>query len=181
MTAPAERLVFEVSFRSVFDWLDEAHRPAVEAEWKAIGVDLKRLLPAYPVATWWRAVEIAASKLEGSRRERLRQVGRGLAEGFSRTFIGKAVLPLARLIGPRRTLRRAPINFRSGNNFIDAVIDLDEPFHIRLRVNDVSAISEMFAGSIEGMVLVTGGSNPQVEFIEQGTDTIYDVRWSGSL
>jgi uncharacterized protein (TIGR02265 family) len=175
-----ERLVFEVSFKSVFDWLDEAHRPAVEAEWKAIGVDVKRLLPAYPVASWWRAIEIVASKLEGSRRERLRQIGRGLAEGYSKTFIGKAVLPLARLIGTRRSLLRSPINFRSGNNFVNVTIELDEPFHMKLRVNDVSPITDMFAGSIEGLVTVTGGSAPQVDFVVQGTDTVYDVRWSGS-
>jgi uncharacterized protein (TIGR02265 family) len=175
-----ERLVFEVSFRSVFDWLAPEHQPAVEAEWKAIGVDQRKLLPAYPVASWWKAIEIVASKFEGSRRDRLRKIGRGLAEGYGNTFIGKAVLPLARLIGPRRTLLRAGINFRAGNNFVEATIDLDEPFHIKIRVNDVSTISEMFAGSIEGMVTITGGSNPQVEFIEQGSDTIYDVRWSGS-
>ena len=82
---PVERLVFEVSFRSVFDWLAPEHRPAVEAEWKAIGVDQRKLLPAYPVASWWKAIEIVASKLEGSRRDRLRQIGRGLAEGYSKT------------------------------------------------------------------------------------------------
>jgi uncharacterized protein (TIGR02265 family) len=176
-----ERLVFEVSFRSVLEWLAPEHQPAVEAEWRAIGVDLKKSLPAYPVATWWRAIEIVASKLEGSRRDRLRQIGRGLAEGYSKTFIGKAVLPLARLIGTRRSLLRAPINFRAGNNFVDVVIELDEPFHMKLRVNDVNSITDMFAGSLEGLVTVTGGSNPQVEFVQQGTDTIYDVRWSGSL
>jgi uncharacterized protein (TIGR02265 family) len=175
-----ERLVFEVSFKSVYDWIPEAGKPTVEREWRELGIDVKRLLPGYPVEKWWRAVEAATTVLEGTRRERLRQVGRGLAERFSQTFMGRALAPLARLTGPRRSLVRSPITFRSGNNFVTSLVEVNEEFNVRLRVNDISPICEMFAGSIEGLVLFTGGHAPEVEFVHDGTDTLYTVRWSAA-
>lgn len=165
------------SFQSILDWLPPDLRPTLEREWQALGIDTRRMLPGYPVAVWWRAVEATTALLEGSRRERLRDLGRGLAEHYARSVMGRALAPFARLIGTRRTLMRSAV-FRSANNFVETVVEHDVPGELRLRVNDVSPISDMFAGSLEGLVTFTGGRDPQVEYIEGTTETVYTVRWS---
>lgn len=173
----SERIIFEVSFRSLFDSLPDALQPQVARTWKSLGVDVERLLPGYPIETWWKAVEAAASFLDGPPPERLRRLGRGLTDRFSQSLLGKATAPLARLMGPRRSLLRSPITFRSGNNYLQTTVELDEPQRVRLRVNDVSPVSDLLAGSIEGMVTFTGGVRPQVEVERSATSTAYDVRW----
>ncbi|MDP1829533.1 MAG: DUF2378 family protein [Archangium sp.] len=173
----SERLIFEVSFRSLFDSLPQPEQTRVATAWKALGVDVTRLLPGYPAETWWRAVEKAAEGLAGTPEQRLRHLGRGLTDGFSRTLLGRATAPLARLTGTRRTLVRSPITFRSGNNYLQTVVEVEEPLRVRLRVNEVSPITDLLAGSIEGVVVFSGGFRPQVEVVRGETDTIYDVRW----
>ncbi len=176
-----ERLVFEGSVRALFETLPLAAQPGVAAAWKALGIDMAKLLPGYPVEVWWRAVEHAATVLDtGSRDERLRRLGRGLTERFAQSVIGRATAPLARLMGARRSLVRSGITFRTGNNYLDTVIDLEEPSHVRLRVNEVSSVSELFAGSIESLVTFSGGFRPVVTIERLQAETIFDVRWSES-
>jgi uncharacterized protein (TIGR02265 family) len=176
-----ERLVFEGSVRALFETLPAGAQPGVAAAWKALGIDVGRLLPGYPVALWWRAVEHASAALEaGTREERLRRLGRGLTERFSLSAIGRATAPLARLMGPRRSLVRSGITFRTGNNYLETTIELDQPLHVRLRVNEVSAVAELFAGSIEALVTFSGGVNPVVTIEAGATETVFDVRWAAA-
>ncbi len=174
---PSERIIFQTSFTQLLEAVPEPLQPQVASGWKALGVDIDRPLPGYPVETWWRAVELAANALEGAPAERLRRLGRGLTDRFSLSLLGRAVGPLARLTGTRRSLLRSPITFRSGNNYLQTVIEVDEPQRVKLRVNDASPIPELLAGSIEGLVTYTGGLRPRVD-IERGVvDTAFDIRW----
>ena len=131
-----------------------------------------------PFELWCRCIEEAASFLEGTRSERIRQMGRSLVTGFSESFMGRAIAPLARMHGPQRSLERAPTLFRQTNNYMQPKVDLAEPRHVQIRVNEVSPIPDLLAGAIEAVILFTGGKEPKVVF-EQGTiDTLYDVRWA---
>jgi uncharacterized protein (TIGR02265 family) len=177
---PGERIIFELSFKSLFNSLPEALQPEVARRWKTLGVDLDKLLPGYPVQTWWQAVQLVAGLLEGSPSERLRSLGRTLTEGFTQSRMGRATAPLARLMGTRRTLLRSPITFRSGNNYLQSVIELADDQRVKLRVNDVSPIADLLAGSIEALVTFTGGFHPEVEITVGADETAYDIRWEST-
>lgn len=173
-----ERLLFDTAFVSVMKSMPDAVRPQLTERWKALGVDMNKMLPGYPFALWCRCIDEAASFLEGTRSERIRQLGRSLVSGFSESFMGRAIAPLARMHGTQRSLERAPTLFRQTNNYMQPKVELAEPRHVKIRVNEVSPIPDLLAGAIEEVIVFTGGKKPQVVF-EQGTvDTVYDVRWA---
>lgn len=176
--AMSERLVFDTSVRSLFEAVPETAQASVAAEWKALGIDIHKLVPGYDVSLWWKAVECAARFFEGTPKDRLRNLGRGLTQRFTHSAIGRAAGPLGRLTGPQRSLRRAGNTFRSGNNYLRVDVEVDEPGHMRLRINEASPVGELLAGSIEEMVLYTGGLDPEVDLELRGDHTLYDVRWT---
>ena len=173
----SERLLFDAAFVSIMESMPEPQRPQLAARWKALGIDLNKMLPGYPFAVWCKAIEEAASLLEGTREERMRKLGHGLVDRFSQSFMGRALAPLARLHGVRRSLERSPMTFRQTNNYMQAKVERVEPHHVKIRVNEVSPIPDLLAGSIEAMVLFTGGHRPQVQFEQGAVDTLYEVRW----
>lgn len=173
----SERIVFDRSVREVLAAVPEARRAEVAAEWKLLGIDVERLLPGYSLDVWKSAVERAAARLEGAPREQLRALGRGLTRNFTESAFGRAVAAFGRLSGPLRTLRRAPSLFRAGNNYLETTLELEAQGHVRLRVNEVSSIGEMLAGSIEELVTYTGGKNPRVALSQAASHSLYDVTW----
>jgi uncharacterized protein (TIGR02265 family) len=178
MESPTEaRLIFEPTVRQLFESLTPGVAASVALEWRELGIDLAGLLPSYPVEQWWLAVARAAAHLEGDSTERLRQLGRGLTVRFTQSFLGKAAGPLGRLIGPRRSLQRSQVSFRAGNNYLLTEVVLDEPKHVRLRTNEATPVAELLAGSIEEMVMYTGGRQVQVSVTLEPAHTIYDIRW----
>ncbi len=70
------------------------------------------------------------------------------------------------------------MTFRQTNNSMQARVELVEPHHVKIRVNEVSPIPDLLAGSIEAMVLFTGGFEPRVQFEQGAVDTLYEVRWA---
>lgn len=177
MSVKEERLIFDSSVRQLFDSLPQAVSSIVAGEWQALGLEIDRLLPGYPVDVWWAAIDSAAAHFEGDRTARLRLLGRGLTQRFSHSVLGKAVGPLGRLTGTRRALLRSPITFRSGNNYLTTVVEIDEPQRVRLRINEASPVAELLAGSIEEMVTYTGGKQVQVVVTIEAKETLYDVSW----
>lgn len=173
-----ERLLFDTAFVSVMKSMPDAVRPQLAERWKALGVDLNKMLPGYAFELWCKCIDEAASFLEGTRSARLRQLGRSLVSGFSESFMGRAIAPLARIHGTQRSLERSPTLFSQTNNYMQAKVELNEPKHVKIRVNEVSPIPDLLAGSIEEMVLFTGGKEPKVVFEQGAMDTVYDVRWA---
>jgi uncharacterized protein (TIGR02265 family) len=173
-----ERLLFDTAFVSIMKSMPDNARLLLTARWKALGVDLSKMLPGYPFELWCRCIEEAATFLQGTRAERHRQLGRSLVSNFSESFMGRAIAPLARLHGTQRSLERAPTLFSQTNNYMQAKVELNEPKHVKIRVNEVSPIPDLLAGSIEEMVLFTGGQEPKVVFEQGAMDTVYDVRWA---
>lgn len=173
-----QRIIFDASFRSLVEALDPADREMVVNRWRELGIDTARPLPGYPAEKWVKALEVAVERLDGSPSERLRSLGRGMTRVWSESLIGRATAPLARLTGTRRTLLRSPITFRSGNNFLQVTIERDEPNEVQLRTNDSGPGAELLAGSIEELVLFTGGRSPQVTLQSMDGETRYVVRWT---
>ena len=115
-----EPVVFTPSVESLFVHGLRLSFPARE-QLRALGLDLDRaLLPAYPLATWERAVQVAARDafpqldVEAAHF----QLGRRMLAGYDATLIGRAIGMAARLAGPRRTLERMAHNTGTANNYV---------------------------------------------------------------
>jgi uncharacterized protein (TIGR02265 family) len=77
---------------------------------RAVGVDVGQLQPSYPVEVWNEALEVTWRQRFAhlDRAAAYRELGRRLAQGFSRTLVGKVVDVSLPLLGPDRFVQRIP-------------------------------------------------------------------------
>ncbi|MHB8873222.1 MAG: DUF2378 family protein [Myxococcaceae bacterium] len=140
-----------------------------------------KLLPAYPAETWFKALDIAAQEIfPGDRKpQALRRLGEQFIDGFRETLLGRAVLALLKVIGPRQALIRATRNFRSGNNYTESRLTELGPASYELWMNEVGPHPTFTAGILAGGLRAAGASQAQVEVLSHdGHACSYKVSWS---
>lgn len=108
--------------------------PSLVAKLRERGLELdKPLQPAYPAercAEWIRLVAELYPPL--SEREATYQVGRANMDGYVQTVLGRAVVQVLKVIGPKRTLPRLGRSFRTGTNYMQ--VDVREVLPDRFEV-----------------------------------------------
>ena len=167
--------------------------PELKAQMAQRGVNLDRLLPAYPLGTFEDAFRHAGESLypDLDHVERWRRRGREFVEGFTHTAIGGALTAMGRLIGPRRTLERAVRTFRNGSNYLGGETKVVSPTEVEVRTWMVEPYIDRWrgiptlqldyrVGILEGMMNALQVKNPRVTLEEKSFDTQsarYRVRW----
>lgn len=122
----SEPVVFAQSFESLFLHGLKGKLDALALrQLRELGLDLGHLKIAYPVATWAAALKVAAEAAfpQSSPNQARFELGRCMLAGLDATLVGKSLLALARVIGPRRTLERMTRNTRTSNNYINTVLE----------------------------------------------------------
>jgi uncharacterized protein (TIGR02265 family) len=145
----SEPVVFAQSFDALFrHGLKGKLDAKALRDLRELRVDLEHLQPAYPVATWAAATKLAAEAAfpNCSPHEARFELGRHMLVGLDATLVGKALLALARAIGPRRILERMTRNTRTSNNYIQT--ELEERPDGRLRL--VGTIVPEFLPQMQG-------------------------------
>jgi uncharacterized protein (TIGR02265 family) len=179
----ADRVVFRQALEGLLKIVPEGRMDAaLRHEMLRAGVDLARpLQTAYPMSTWVRFSEVLAAALfpGASITAAHRQLGRRFVEGYFQTFIGKALLPMLKLIGPRRALLRTDRNFRSANNYTEAKFEEKNPSEFIMWINEVDTVPDYTAGIVESGVGAAGAVNPVVEVLSRhGDGCTFRVKWS---
>lgn len=139
------------------------------------------LLAAYPFPAWMSFLRIAAEELypELPLDAGTRQLGLLYMQGYRETLMGRAVLSLLRVLGPRRALQRATHNFRSGNNYTQTRLSERAPGRYALWVNEVGPYPGFTAGIIHAGLEVAGARGVRVEPEDHdGHACTYAVAWS---
>ncbi len=180
----AEQVVFEQTIEGLFvRGLNGRLTAQAKERLRAAGLDLDRkLLPAYPFDTWMAVLRIAAEECfpRAPLDEALFKVGEALIEGYRETFLGRAVLGMVRVLGPRRTVLRATQNFRSGNNYTEAkVTDVSESC-MELWMNEVGPYPTFTSGIICAALRATG-VEPKVALEgHDGHACTYRITWAAA-
>lgn len=153
--------------------------PALEQQLKVLGIDVKGKPKSVPQAQWVRALELAATALfEGSTDERFRQLGHAVMLRYEETVMGKAVITVMRLMGPKRILGRINSTLRSGNNFIEASLSHTGPNSCEGTVNECNGNPHYIAGVLEQGLLIAGAKSPQVLVSEfNGHSARFQISW----
>lgn len=177
-----EKVVFEQTIEGLFvRALGSRMTPAIKTQLKGAGLDLDaKLLPAYPFDVWMKALEVTARGLfpEQSMEQAMFRVGESFVEGYRETFLGRAVLGMIRVLGPRRTLLRSTQNFRSGNNYTETKITEVDPTTIDLWMNEVGAWPTFTAGIIHAGMAATGAT-PRIDIRDHdGHACTFRVSWT---
>ncbi|WP_163996102.1 DUF2378 family protein [Pyxidicoccus caerfyrddinensis] len=178
-----ELLIFEQTIEALFlRALSGRLTPECKARLRQAGLDVdQKLRPAYPFDSWMSFLRITAEELFPG--EPLEQgtwkLGEAYIEGFRETMLGRAVLSLLRVLGPRRALMRATQNFRAGNNYTESKLKELGPAQFELWMNEVGPYPSFTAGIIHAGLRVAGA---QAIFIEtsgyDGHACTYRINWS---
>ena len=146
------------------------------------GIDVERpLLPAYEYSVWRRCLELQRTRVfpdepieVGSRRQGERYV----EAYFERTMLGGPLKLLLRALGPRRTLERLALNFRSANTFSETSMKLTGPNAGLIEVNDVFSRSPAYVvGMLEKGLQLIGASGTVEAVRHEGDAATFSVSW----
>lgn len=154
--------------------------PALEGKLKALGIDVQGKPKSVPQGQWVRALELAATTLfEGPLDERFRQLGHCVMLRYEETVMGKAVITVMRLMGPRRVLKRINSTLRSGNNFIEASLAPTGPNSWEGTVNECNGNPYYIAGVLEQGLAISGAKSPLVLVSGfDGHSARFQITWS---
>lgn len=151
-TQQQERLWFSTVIEAIFiKGLGERLTPDLTASIRKAGIDLAKLQPAYPVEQVRAACKIVMPVLFGDMTEAdaFHQLGVSSMRGYTETLLGKALLQILKLIGPRRSLLRMHTSMRSGNNYLETSSTVLANNCVELRFSDVSGMPSFYQGIME--------------------------------
>jgi uncharacterized protein (TIGR02265 family) len=180
--ATQRRLVFEHTFEGLFRF---ALRERLSGQaWEALreaGVDLSRpLLPAYSHETWRRSLELAAADIYPRlpRSEAWRHLGRDVANGMVHTLMGRAMVGVARLLGPLRSLRRFNNTLRSADNYVESRVTELSPTACEVWFNEVMEQPSYYQGVLEASLALAGARNVRTRVLgREGPGAVLHVEW----
>jgi uncharacterized protein (TIGR02265 family) len=175
-------LVFEHTIEGLFRF-SLRNRLSVPA-WQALreaGLDLsKPLLPAYTYETWRRVLEITVADLYPAlpRPEGWRHLGRDVVNGMIHTLMGRAMVGVARLLGPLRSLRRFNNTLRSADNYVESRLTELSATSCEVWLNEVMEQPSYYQGVIEACLTLAGARDIRTRVVgRDGRGAVIHVEW----
>ncbi len=178
-----EQLVFAHTVEAMFqNVLGDKLTEKARARLKNAGLDLKWQQSAYPQTKYHEWVRIAAEEVypELPIQSALEKLGIAMLEGYEKTLLGRAVIAMGRIFGPKKTLARMTQNFRSSNNYMETRMTELGTNTYDLWINETSGCPGMFRGIMKGSMTIAGAKDVVVEMHpEPGSGACrYRISWS---
>ena len=180
---PTQRwVVFDHTVEGLFLIALQGRLSAVAAaRLRAEGLDLsKKLQPAYSFETWRKCLEVAVTDLYGRvpKAEGYRRLGHDVVKGMGKTVIGKAMVGVARLLGPLRALRRLDHNLHSADNYVQARLTELSSNWCEVAINEVMEQPGYYQGILEACLEMAGAKCIRVELLaREGRGASFLVQW----
>ena len=135
--------------------------------------------PAYPADVYLKLIDAAARtgwpNLPFD--EAHFELGKVFMRGLETTFMGRAVLALMRVAGPRRSLERVARSFRTANNYTQATTEALEKRRFRVTCECVHRTG-FYRGILHQGLEVSGAQNVEISLERyENEQAIYDIRW----
>ena len=175
-------VVFQQAVEGLFEHgIPKRLTPALVLRVRELGVDLDgKLDPAYPRATWNAVLAAVRTHAFGdlSEDEAYFQIGRSVVIGYSETLVGRALVGVARLMGPRRMLARMTRNLRSASNYNETrYVDAPDG-SVEIWINEAQLHPRYVAGLLYAAVEIAGGKGIEVALSDRDAQgCTYKVRW----
>lgn len=181
--ASTDQVVYDAAVEGVFlRGLVGEVTPSLSTKLRALGLDLdQKLRPTYPREAWRRMLEVTVAELfpDVSRDEGFRLLGAKAVNGIGYTMIGKVLVQMARLMGPRRSVLRLPQVFTSMNNFMKIELTEVEPTHFLVHVDGTYGHPAYVLGAMQAAMGLTDAKDLQVKLLDwSATKVSVDVKWS---
>jgi uncharacterized protein (TIGR02265 family) len=178
-----DKLIFSQTFEGIFRALGPRLDANLSSRLKEAGVDPSRpLRPAYPVPVFHAVLQALGDALYPALEEdeRHEELARMFMSGYSETMVGRAMLAMMRVIGPRRTLERLSRQFRTGNNFSETALTELGNTEFELWCNQVTAPG-WYVGLIERGLELAGAHHPKARLVRRDeAGATFRVTWDVS-
>jgi len=154
--------------------------PPLEEKLRTLGIDLKGKPKSVPHKEWVQALHLVATELfDGPVDTRFRKLGNSVMLHHEETVMGKAVITVMRLMGPKRVLNRINSTLRSGNNYIQATLAPTGPTSWEGSVNECNGNPHYIAGVIEQGLIISGAKEVKVDVSDfDGHSAMFKLAWS---
>lgn len=176
-----EKLIFAQTFEGLLRSVQDRLTPQVVEGLKAMGLDTTApLLPTYSHTVFIDVVTYLAGQLHPGvdRDAATTLVGRDFMDAYGETMVGRAMIAMIRLIGPRRALERLTREFRTGNNYSETRLTPRGEREYELWVNEVR-LPGWYLGILSRGLELAGAKGVKVGLISrQGTDGTFHVSWA---
>lgn len=147
-------------------------------ELTALGIDLDKPKDI-PLAPWLKALEITAARLQpgASRELALEEVGREMFRGFVNTVVGRALLLVMKLQGPRRTLHSIANSYKSADSVTKVTTREVSPTEFELTFVGTGGVPTYKRGLLLE-VFAQLGVNATVTYAElPGDREVFTAKW----
>ncbi|NNC16448.1 DUF2378 family protein [Corallococcus exiguus] len=156
--------------------------PRLRERLRQAGVDLDRpLLPLYPVPLWARCLEIVVEEVYPGlpQAEGFARLARAHVEGYGATLLGRAVMSVMRVLGPRRMVQRLPEVLRGTDNYTEVTLVERGPAHFELHFNS-SLKGPGYVEALFEALLTAGGAKAPLatKLYDDGERTEYSLTWT---
>ncbi len=173
-------VVFSNSVESLVRALGPALDETTRQKFLALGIDLLKPNPAYPYELWVRALELAMDVLwPGVARDiATYRMGRAIFESYEQTMMGKALMALVKVLGPKRALERMSRNLRTTNNYSETRLTEVGPNRFEMWVNKV-AFPHYFRGLLEAGLEFGGAKGVKVDIVRVSASegAVFGLSW----
>ena len=179
-----DKLVYAGTVEALFlKALENRLTPACRLRLREAGLDLEqKLTPTYTLEQWKLFLRIAADHIYAGMpiEAAYYSLGERFIDGYFSTLFGKALLGMARLLGPRRALTQARLCFRTSTNCSEVRIVERGQSEVEFWLTDIGADQPTFvAGALARGAELSGGQ--RVVVVPEGFDgqsATYHVRWA---
>ncbi|MFL5354662.1 MAG: DUF2378 family protein [Archangium sp.] len=156
--------------------------PRLRERLRQVGLDLDRpLLPAYPVEKWVHCLHVIVEELYPGlpREEAFRQLAAAHVEGYGQTLVGRALLRLLKLLGPRRTVRQMVQALRSSDNYTEVELTELGPGRYELWMNSTLDAPGYAESLFVSFLRVSGAEEPHATRVRRDEEsTVYLLTWT---
>ena len=180
--APAPEVTYQHTVEGLFQkGVQGRVTPALVARLKALGLDLTQPLHAtYPRSLFRQALAVTAQELWPQLPpERAHfEMGRCLLTGYTQTLLGRSMLTMMRLLGPRTTLGRMQHYCRTAGSYSRAELVEEAPTCCRLWVNEPEMNPGLMQGVLDAAMQYAGARCARVQLLSRDAQgCTYRVSW----
>ncbi|PTL79880.1 DUF2378 family protein [Vitiosangium sp. GDMCC 1.1324] len=156
--------------------------PRLRERLRQVGLDLDRpLLPAYRAVMWHRCLHIIVEEVYPGlqREEAFRQLAAHHVEGYGQTLVGRALMRLLRLLGPRRTVYQMAQALRASDNYTEVRLTQLGPCSYEMWMNSVLDTPGYAEALFVGFLRASGAEEPRASIVRKEEEsTTYVLTWT---